>query len=220
MQVQPAHAQQAAAGGRHHRHHRRTQLPGSLLRLGRRFRLRRSRRDGRRPGRNCRWHRASKRSGITNARCRSPTCATSTGAFSMAAERNRWPAPHYVHPQRVARVLEEAEDGEWLDDALVSETLRTGRVDFFSDLPAKTDKPQEARAREFTGTCDATHRRRTARGRAADALSGDEPARPGHLRETAPARRCRRASSYPPIRWPRPMRSRCMRSPTSTGSAI
>ena len=61
-----------------------------------------------------------------------------------------WPAPHYVHPQRVARVLEEAEDGEWLDDALVSETLRTGRVDFFSDLPAKTEQPQEHDAREFT----------------------------------------------------------------------
>jgi phosphatidylserine/phosphatidylglycerophosphate/cardiolipin synthase-like enzyme len=62
----------------------------------------------------------------------------------------RWPAPHYAHPQRVARVLEEAEDGDWLDDALVSETLRTGRVDYFSDLPAKTEQPQEHDAREFT----------------------------------------------------------------------
>lgn len=65
-------------------------------------------------------------------------------------EAQPWPAPHYAHPQRVARVLDEAEDGEWLDDALVSETLRTGRVDYFSDLPAKTEQPQEHDAREFT----------------------------------------------------------------------
>ena len=65
-------------------------------------------------------------------------------------EAQPWPAPHYAHPQRVARVLEEAEDAEWLDDALVSETLRTGRVDYFSDLPAKTEQPHERDAREFT----------------------------------------------------------------------
>jgi len=61
-----------------------------------------------------------------------------------------WPAPHYAHPQRVARVQEEAEDDDWLEDALVSETLRTGRVDFFSDLPAKTQDPQKRSAHEFT----------------------------------------------------------------------
>jgi putative cardiolipin synthase len=61
-----------------------------------------------------------------------------------------WPAPHYAHPQRVARVIEEAEDGDWLEDALVSETLRTGRVDYFSDLPAKTKQPSERDAHEFT----------------------------------------------------------------------
>ncbi|RDI99177.1 phospholipase D family protein [Dyella solisilvae] len=60
------------------------------------------------------------------------------------------PPPHYTHPQRVARVQSESEDGDWLDDALVSETLRTGRVDYFSDLPAKTEQPQERQAREFT----------------------------------------------------------------------
>ena len=61
-----------------------------------------------------------------------------------------WPAPHYSHPQRVARVVEEAEDGDWLDDALVSETLRTGRVDYFSDLPSKTTQPDKRSAHEFT----------------------------------------------------------------------
>ncbi len=61
-----------------------------------------------------------------------------------------WPAPHYAHPQRVARVIQEAQDGDWLDDALVSETLRTGRVDYFSDLPAKTKQPDKRDAHEFT----------------------------------------------------------------------
>jgi len=61
-----------------------------------------------------------------------------------------WPAPHYAHPQRVARVQEEAEDGDWLDDMLVSETLRTGRVEYFSDLPAKTKQPEKTEAQQFT----------------------------------------------------------------------
>ncbi|AIF46283.1 phospholipase D-like domain-containing protein [Dyella japonica] len=60
------------------------------------------------------------------------------------------PEPRYAHPQRVERVLEEAGDGDWIDDVLVSDTLRTGRVDFFSDLPAKTDQPDKRSAREFT----------------------------------------------------------------------
>lgn len=61
-----------------------------------------------------------------------------------------WPEPHYTHPQRVARVQEEAEDDDWLDDALVSETLRTSRVEYFSDLPAKTKQPDKHGAHEFT----------------------------------------------------------------------
>ncbi|WP_130621017.1 phospholipase D-like domain-containing protein [Dyella amyloliquefaciens] len=61
-----------------------------------------------------------------------------------------WPAPHYAHPQRVARVQSEAEDPEWLEEALVSQTLRTGRVDYFSDLPAKTTQPDKHSAQEFT----------------------------------------------------------------------
>ncbi len=60
------------------------------------------------------------------------------------------PEPHYLHPLRVARVQEEAGDSDWIDDVLVSDTLRTGRVDFFSDLPAKTDQPDKRGAHEFT----------------------------------------------------------------------
>jgi len=61
-----------------------------------------------------------------------------------------WPQPHYTHPQRVARVLDEADDADWLSEALVSQTLRTGRVDYFSDLPAKTTQPDKRSAQEFT----------------------------------------------------------------------
>jgi phosphatidylserine/phosphatidylglycerophosphate/cardiolipin synthase-like enzyme len=60
------------------------------------------------------------------------------------------PEPRYAHPQRVARVVEEAGDTDWIDDVLVSDTLRTGRVDYFSDLPAKTDEPGKRSAHEFT----------------------------------------------------------------------
>ncbi|HET6552475.1 MAG TPA: phospholipase D family protein [Dyella sp.] len=61
-----------------------------------------------------------------------------------------WPTPRYAHPQRVARVLAEVQDADWLDEVLVSETLRTGRVDYFSDLPAKTTQPDKRSAQEFT----------------------------------------------------------------------
>ncbi|QNK03498.1 phospholipase D-like domain-containing protein [Dyella telluris] len=60
------------------------------------------------------------------------------------------PEPRYAHPLRVQRVLEEALDDDWINDVLVSDTLRTGRVDFYSDLPAKTDQPDKRSTREFT----------------------------------------------------------------------
>ncbi len=61
-----------------------------------------------------------------------------------------WPAPSYRHPARVARVQDDAEDSAWLQTWLVDPSLRVGRVDYFSDLPAKTDKPDKRRALEFT----------------------------------------------------------------------
>ena len=61
-----------------------------------------------------------------------------------------WSEPVYAHPQRVARVLDEAGDADWLQDNLVEDGLRTSKVDFFSDLPAKTEQPQKRDAREFT----------------------------------------------------------------------
>ena len=62
-----------------------------------------------------------------------------------------WREPIYLHPERVARVQDEAEDPDWLDEYLVAPSLRTtSPVEFFSDLPAKTEQPREREAREFT----------------------------------------------------------------------
>ncbi|MEP6898872.1 MAG: phospholipase D family protein [Rhodanobacter sp.] len=61
-----------------------------------------------------------------------------------------WPAPRYRRPQRVARVQQAAEDPQWLQAWLIGPSLQTGKVDYFSDLPAKTDKPDKASARDFT----------------------------------------------------------------------
>ncbi len=61
-----------------------------------------------------------------------------------------WPAPHYRRPLRVAQVQQAAEDPAWLQAWLVDPSLRVGKVDYFSDLPSKTDKPDKQRALEFT----------------------------------------------------------------------
>src|SRR6185312_5665564 len=61
-----------------------------------------------------------------------------------------WPAPHYRRPLRVAQLLQSAEDPAWLQAWLVAPTLRAGKVEYFSDLPAKTDKPDKKAALNFT----------------------------------------------------------------------
>lgn len=61
-----------------------------------------------------------------------------------------WTTPHYDHPQRVYRVQQEASDTAWLTAHVLDHSLQTGHVEFFSDFPAKTDKPHELGAREFT----------------------------------------------------------------------
>lgn len=62
----------------------------------------------------------------------------------------KWPKPKYSHPARVARVEHAAEDPQWLHTWLVAPSLKVGKVEYFSDLPAKTDKPHEKRALELT----------------------------------------------------------------------
>jgi phosphatidylserine/phosphatidylglycerophosphate/cardiolipin synthase-like enzyme len=61
-----------------------------------------------------------------------------------------WPAPDYQHPQRVERLEQEAEDPRWLRQHVAAATLQTGAVEFFSDLPAKTDAPHRRDALDFT----------------------------------------------------------------------
>ena len=61
-----------------------------------------------------------------------------------------WPAPRYAHPERVARVQQEADDADWLRVHVLDDSIRTGNVEFFSDLPAKTDKPEKHNALQFT----------------------------------------------------------------------
>ncbi len=61
-----------------------------------------------------------------------------------------WPSPTFVHPQRVYRAEQEASDPDWLRAHVLADSIRTGNVEFFSDMPAKTDKPNKKSAREFT----------------------------------------------------------------------
>jgi len=61
-----------------------------------------------------------------------------------------WQEPTYLHPQRVYRAQQEADDANWLQAHVLEHSIRTGNVEFFSDLPAKTDKPQKKNALQFT----------------------------------------------------------------------
>ena len=61
-----------------------------------------------------------------------------------------WPGPHYVLPARVAAAQAEAEDQDWLKEHVTSDTLYTSKVEYFSDLPAKTEQPTRRQALEFT----------------------------------------------------------------------
>lgn len=61
-----------------------------------------------------------------------------------------WPAPHYDHPQRVYRVQQEADDAAWLRMHVLADSVRTSQVEFFSDLPGKTEQPLKRQARQFT----------------------------------------------------------------------
>ena len=61
-----------------------------------------------------------------------------------------WSTPRYEAPGRVARVLEEAGDVDWIDDNILADSLHTSQVEYFSDLPAKTQQPQKRDALEFT----------------------------------------------------------------------
>ncbi|MFC3653202.1 phosphatidylserine/phosphatidylglycerophosphate/cardiolipin synthase family protein [Dyella humi] len=61
-----------------------------------------------------------------------------------------WSTPRYVYPARVAMAQAEAEDPEWLAEHVANNSIYTSKVEFFSDLPAKTEQPTRREAREFT----------------------------------------------------------------------
>ncbi|GAB2573936.1 phospholipase D family protein [Dyella jejuensis] len=61
-----------------------------------------------------------------------------------------WPAPHYAYPARVASAQAEAEDPDWLAQHVSDTSLLTGKVEYFSDRPAKTEQPSRREAQEFT----------------------------------------------------------------------
>ena len=61
-----------------------------------------------------------------------------------------WPNPDYQQPQRVAQLQQAAENPDWLKAWLVDPSMQVGMVEYFSDLPSKTDRPDRRRARSFT----------------------------------------------------------------------
>ena len=61
-----------------------------------------------------------------------------------------WPAPHYAYPARVADAQAEAQDLDWLTQHLIDASLFTGKVEYFSDRPAKTEQPEKHDALQFT----------------------------------------------------------------------
>ncbi len=61
-----------------------------------------------------------------------------------------WPAPRFRRPDRVARLEHEAQDPAWIQQHLLDPAFHTGEVEFFSDLPAKTDAPTRRHALDFT----------------------------------------------------------------------
>lgn len=61
-----------------------------------------------------------------------------------------WPPPRFRFPDRVARLEREAQDPAWIQRHLLDPAFHTGEVEFFSDLPAKTDAPTRKHARDFT----------------------------------------------------------------------
>lgn len=61
-----------------------------------------------------------------------------------------WITPVYERPRRVARVQLEAGDDPWLSAHVLAQSLRTGDVEFFSDMPSKTEDPDQTAAAAFT----------------------------------------------------------------------
>ncbi|GLQ50068.1 phosphatidylserine/phosphatidylglycerophosphate/cardiolipin synthase family protein [Dyella flava] len=61
-----------------------------------------------------------------------------------------WPAPQYAYPARVEDAISEAQDLDWLTQHLINTSLITGKVEYFSDRPAKTTQPDKRDALQYT----------------------------------------------------------------------
>ncbi|HET7561317.1 MAG TPA: phospholipase D family protein [Rhodanobacteraceae bacterium] len=61
-----------------------------------------------------------------------------------------WTDPVFADPQRVARMLAQAEDPAWLQANLVDRSLAVGLVDYFYDLPSKAEAVHGPDSRELT----------------------------------------------------------------------
>ncbi|MDF3983548.1 phospholipase D family protein [Luteibacter sp. PPL201] len=65
-------------------------------------------------------------------------------------DKRVWAPPVYEHPDRVANLLAESEDADWLAEHIGAATLRLNRVEYLSDMPGKTDEPKRREARALT----------------------------------------------------------------------
>jgi phosphatidylserine/phosphatidylglycerophosphate/cardiolipin synthase-like enzyme len=65
-------------------------------------------------------------------------------------DERHWLPPRYENPARVAQMLADAEDPAWLDQRIERNSLRLNRVEYLSDLPAKTKNPQRRDVHELT----------------------------------------------------------------------
>jgi phosphatidylserine/phosphatidylglycerophosphate/cardiolipin synthase-like enzyme len=65
-------------------------------------------------------------------------------------DTRHWLPPTYDRPDRVAQILSDAEDPDWLDDRLIRQTLRMNRIEYLSDLPGKTNDPKRREVRALT----------------------------------------------------------------------
>ncbi len=61
-----------------------------------------------------------------------------------------WSEPRFDDPQRVAKVRAEAGDRAWLQANLLGHSLNVGLVDFFYDLPSKSEAVHGPDSRELT----------------------------------------------------------------------
>lgn len=89
----------------------------------------------------------------------------------------RWVEPAYERPDRVAQVMAQAADPQWIDEHLIAPSIAVSKVDYLSDLPGKTEEPKQREEREADPPDHGHDHGRQERSAAADALSGAQHAR-------------------------------------------